>query len=359
MINQERLLNTFLDLVKIDNPSGEEAAIAAHVHALLTSSGIQAEIDEHSNVIAHLPGQGEPLFFNAHLDSVYPARNVRPIVADGFVRSSGDTVLGADDLAGVAAIIEGVCTVLEHGGAHRAADIVFTVREETGLDGAQLVDLNKFAARSGFTLDSGGEFGGMVVAGPSQESMRVRVIGKASHAGGAPEAGISAIQVAAAAINRMPLGRIDFETTANVGIIRGGEATNIVTPLVELEAEARSHDHHKLVQQVEAMHSAFREAAAEFGAQVEIEALPQYQSYRCDESEPILQFGAEILRQMEVEPRYVISGGGSDVNVFAHRGLKVINMSVGYRDIHTVNEHIAISDLELVAEFVTRALSTL
>jgi tripeptide aminopeptidase len=356
MINQERLLDTFLYLVRIDNPSREEAAIAAHVRGLLEAIGLTVEQDGMHNLLARVPGEGEPLLFNAHMDSVVPCRDVRPVVADGFVRSSGDTVLGADDLAGVAAILEGARATIERGAPHRAAEILFTVQEEIGLYGAAGFDTSTLSARQGFTLDSGGDFGGITIGAPSQDSLHILVQGRAAHAGVAPEQGINAIIVAGRAVATMPLGRIDDETTANIGIIKGGEATNIVPAQVELWGEARSHDPEKLVSQVKAMVAALEDAARERGANVRIEVTRKYDAYRLTEETPIVQQAAAALRGMGVEPRFEISGGGSDVNIFAQRGLSMANLSVGYRAIHSTDEHIAVADLNRAAELVARLL---
>jgi tripeptide aminopeptidase len=356
MINQDRLLATFLDLVRIDNPSGEEAAIAAHIRGQLESLGLPVEQDSLHNLLARVPGEGPPLLLNAHMDSVAPCRGVRPVVADGFVRSSGDTVLGADDLAGVAAILEGVRAALERGAPHRAVEILFTVQEEVGLRGAAAFDTSKLSAREGFTLDSGGDFGGITVGAPSQDSLHAVVTGRAAHAGVAPEQGVNAIVVAGRALATMPLGRIDHETTANIGIIRGGEATNIVPAQVELWGEARSHDSDKLAAQVQAMIAALEDAARAHDASVHVEVTHKYDAYRLATSLPIVQRAAAALQAMGVEPRFEISGGGSDVNIFAQRGLSVANLSVGYRAIHSTGEHIAVADLERAAQLVARLL---
>jgi tripeptide aminopeptidase len=352
MIHESRLLETFIDLVWIDNPSGEEAAIAAHVRGLLATLGLTVEEDSIHNLLARVPGEGEPLLLNAHMDSVAPCRGVRPVVADGVVRSGGDTVLGADDLAGVAAILEGVRATLSSGAPHRAAEILFTVQEEVGLRGAAAFDTTRLRAREGFTLDSGGDFGGITLGAPAQDSLHAVVIGRAAHAGVAPEQGINAIVVAGRALAAMPLGRIDHETTANIGIIRGGEATNIVPPQVELWGEARSHDQEKLVEQVRAVVAALENAARDHGASVRVEVTHKYDAYRLAESTPIVQRAVAVLRAMGAEPRFEISGGGSDVNVFARRGLSVANLSVGYRAIHSTEEHIAVADLSRAAELV-------
>ncbi len=357
MINDNRLLATFLDLVRIDNPSGGEGPIAAHVQTLLEGLGLTVEQDPIHNLLARLPGEGAPLLLNAHMDSVVPCIGVRPIVADGVIRSSGDTVLGADDLAGVAAIIEGVRATHDRGGPHRAAEILFTVQEEVGLYGAAQFDTSKLQAREGVTFDSGGDFGGITIGAPSQDSLYVMISGRAAHAGVAPERGISAIVVAAEALAAMPLGRIDDETTANIGMIKGGDATNIVPDRVELWGEARSHNQEKLVAQVEAMVAACEEAARVRGANVKIEITHKYDAYRLTADMPMIQKLSAALREMGFEPHLQISGGGSDVNILVQHGIQLANLSVGYREIHSTDEHIAVADLQRAAELVARLLA--
>jgi tripeptide aminopeptidase len=265
-------------------------------------------------------------------------------------------VLGADDLAGVAAILEGVRATRERAAPHRAAEILFTVQEEVGLRGAAAFDTAGLRSREGFTFDSGGDFGGITLGAPSQDSLHAVMIGRAAHAGIAPEQGINAIVVAGRALAAMPLGRIDDETTANIGIIKGGEATNIVPPQVELWGEARSHDQEKLVEQIRAMVTALENAARDQGASVRVEIVHKYDAYRLAEDTPVVQRAVAVLRAMGAEPRFAISGGGSDVNVFAQRGLSVANLSVGYRAIHSTEEHIAVADLTRAAELVVRLL---
>ena len=356
MIDQDRLLATFIDLAQIDNPSGGEESIAAYIQMLLEGLGLAVEQDPIHNLLARVPGEGAPLLLNAHMDSVAPCHGVRPLVADGVVRSSGDTVLGADDLAGVAAIIEGVRATLERGGPHRAAELLLTVQEEIGLAGAAAFDTAKLQARAGVTFDSGGDFGGITIAAPSQDSLHAMVIGRAAHAGVAPERGINAIVVAAQALAAMPLGRIDVETTANIGIIKGGDATNIVPERVELWGEARSHSQEKLSEQVGAMVAALEAAASAAGGSVTVDITHKYDAYHLDENMPSIKQIAAALRAIGSEPHYQVSGGGSDVNILAQRGLQIANVSVGYREIHSTGEYIAVADLEHSAELVARLL---
>ena len=257
MVGTERLLDTFLDLVRIPSPSGQEEAVAEAIAARLGALGIAVERDAVGNLIARVDGVGEPLLLTAHMDTVVPCEGVVPVVrGEGdarIVASAGDTILGADDKAGVAILLELLAVLAENELAHRPLELLFTVGEEKGLRGAKALDVGRFRATMGLGLDVAGVPGIMVVHAPYQDHWRAVVHGRAAHAGGNPEAGVSAIQVAAEGIAGMPLGRIDDETTANIGVIQGGRATNIIPDRVELDGEARSRDVTKLEKQIEAM----------------------------------------------------------------------------------------------------------
>jgi tripeptide aminopeptidase len=357
MIDSERLLQSFLSLVRIDNPSRQEARMAEAVMRHLRELGLAPEQDAKGNVIAAVPGRGEPLLLSAHLDSVAPANGKAPVVENGIVRSEGATVLGADDLAGVAAILEAVRSVTAGGDGHRAAEIVFTVEEEIGLFGARELDYGRLRAKWGVALDLNGDLGGICVSAPAQDAISVTIKGRAAHAGVAPEQGIDAIRVAAEAIAAMPLGRIDAETTANIGVIQGGAATNIVPDLVTIKAEARSRDAGKLERQTAAMRAAFEAAAQAHGAELEFRADRAYGPIRIAEDEPIVQLCQQAARAAGLDPRLVETGGGSDVNIFGMHGVMAVNLSIGYREIHTPNEHIAVADLERAARLVEALLT--
>lgn len=364
MIDRDVLVRTFMDLVRIDNPSGHESEMAQVVMQRLRELDLEPQQDAKGNVIAVLPGRGEPLLLlSAHLDSVAPAVGKRPVVEDGIIRSAGDTVLGSDDLAGVSAILEGVSAILEgvrsarQRGNNRAAEIVFTVEEEVGLNGARNLDYSGLRAKVGVALDLNGAPGGICVSAPAQDSIRVTITGRAAHAGVAPEQGVSAIRVAAEAIAAMPLGRIDAETTANVGVIEGGAATNIVPDNVAIKAEARSRDVAKLEQQTAAMRDAFETAARRHGAQVDFQARRAYGPIKLPDDAPIVDLCRRAARRAGLEPRLVETGGGSDVNIFGMHGITAVNLSVGYKEIHTPDEHIAVKDLERAARLVEALLS--
>lgn len=330
--------------------------MAARLADLLRELGLEPQQDAKGNLITRVPGQGAPLLLSAHMDSVAPAVGKRALVDGAVVRSAGDTVLGSDDLAGVAAILEAVQALRSADKPHRAAEIVFTVEEEVGLHGARALDYSLLTARQGVALDLNGEVGGICVSAPAHNVISAKIIGKAAHAGTSPEDGISAIVVAAEAISAMPLGRIDEETTANIGTISGGAARNIIPEQVALLGEARSRNAEKLERQTAAMRAALETAAAKHGAQVEVEVVNAYGPQKIAHDAPIVQLCQAAATRAGLEPYLLETGGGSDVNIFNMHGIEAVNLSVGYKDIHSTNEHIAIADLEKTARLVAALL---
>ena len=289
MINEQRLLKTFLDLVAIDSPSGHERAIGEELMRRFTELGGQVERDEHGNVIARWPNShGEWLLLSAHMDTVGQDTGIKPQIRDGVIYSDGKTILGGDDKSGVAAILEVLRSLREAKLPHPPLEVVISVGEEVGLLGARLLDKSKLRSRHGYVLDAGGPIGTIAVSAPSQDSLVVTVIGKKAHSGSEPERGINAIRVASEAIAAMPLGRIDPETTANIGTIHGGTARNIVPDRVSVVGEARSRNVAKLEAQTTAMVRAFEEAAGRHGAHVEIDVKRAYSGYCLTEATPVV-----------------------------------------------------------------------
>jgi tripeptide aminopeptidase len=361
MINETRLLDTFLELVSIDSPSGEEETVSRHLEQVLGDLGLEVERDAMHNVVGRLPGQGETVLLAAHMDTVTPGSGVKPLVRDGVVYSDGTTVLGADDKSGVAVILEVLHTLLEQELPHHPLEVVLTVQEETGLVGARGLEKSRLSAKVGISFDAGHEPGTIVVAAPSHNLLTAVVQGKAAHAGTQPEKGINALLVAATALTEMPLGRIDQETTANFGQIQGGRARNIVPDRVEMLGEARSHDRDKLAAQTGRMVTALREAAKRHGATVDVEVSRAYDGYRFSEDDRVVRLLMQACRARGVEPSLVPSGGGSDANVYNDHGIEVANLSTGMYGEHSTDEHIAVADMVACAEialaFVTAPLS--
>jgi tripeptide aminopeptidase len=355
VIDEERLVGTFLELVRIDSPSEHEEAIGAELADRLASLGLAVERDASGNVFGWLrtdPAREDWLLLNAHMDTVGKDRGITPVVQDGVISSDGTTILGADDKSGIAIILEVLQALQESGLPHRPLEILFTVEEELNLGRKGRIDMTRLRARQGLVLDSGGPQGAYVVSAPSQDKIKVSVHGRAAHAGSEPEKGISAIRVAAEAISAMPLGRIDEETTANIGEIQGGTATNIVPELVKLKGMARSRDDAKLERQTAAMVRELEEAASRHGTTVDIEVERAYHSYRLGESAGIRGVVEAAMRSQGLEPMPAASGGGSDANLFNHAGIESVPLSTGMSSVHTKDEHIAIVDMVTCAELV-------
>jgi tripeptide aminopeptidase len=356
MIDETRLLETFLDLVRISSPSQQEQAMAERVSVLLRALGATVERDQMGNLLGCLAGQGEPLLLNAHLDTVVPCDNVTPVVTDGVITSDGRTVLGGDDKAGIAIVLEVIRAAQEARQPLPPLDILFTVQEEIGLRGARGFDTRKLRARQGIGLDAGGATGTIVVSAPSQDILEVVVHGTAAHAGAEPEKGVSAILVAAEAIAAMPLGRIDAETTANIGTINGGRATNIVADRVDIRGEARSRDAGKLTRQVQAMVRAFEDAAVRRGATVDIEVSHEYSAFTLGPDSPLLKLLAAGAAQLGITPLYVPTGGGSDSNILNAAGIEITNIAAGMDEVHTNHERIALADMLACARWLEACL---
>lgn len=357
MIDEKRLLQNFLALVQIDSPSGQEAAIAADLADRLRRLDLAVSLDSAGNVLGRWEGRGAPLLLSAHMDTVAPGIGIRPIVEEDVIRSDGTTILGGDDKSGVAVILEAL-TVLNEQGHRPTVEVAFTVKEETGLIGAQAIDPAWLRAREALVLDSGGPLNAVVYGAPSSDRFAAIVHGRAAHAGSNPEDGINAILVAAQGIAHMPLGRIDAETTSNIGLIQGGQAVNVVPDRVEMRGEARSHNPARLDGQIAAMRSAMEQAVAQHpGAELELDIRRNYESYRLAEDEPLIQrIGRALAAMGEPAPELRLSGGGSDANIFNARGITAVPVSTGMQAVHTNQEWIALSSMARCAELVVRVL---
>jgi tripeptide aminopeptidase len=291
------------------------------------------------------------------MDTVTPGNGIKPrLDEDGYIRSDGTTILGADDKAGLAAMFEAIRVLKEQQIPHGEIQFVITVGEESGLIGARAMDGSKLRAKLGFALDSNGEIGDIAVAAPTQAKVTIKLHGKSAHAGVNPEDGISAIQVASKAVSRMPLGRIDEETTANIGRFEGGGATNIVCDFVKLDAEARSIVQHKLDKQVAAMREAVESVASEFGARAEFESDIIYPAFMYGDGDEVVELAKAAIQSLGLTPRTFHSGGGSDANIFNGLGVPTVNLAVGYEHIHTTKEQIKADDLAKVAELVVEII---
>ena len=345
------VVELFLELAAIPSPSGEEAAVAERIAAYLGDLGLAVEGDEAGNLLARLEprgdGAGEGLFLCAHMDTVPPTSGIEPVVHDdGFVRNDAGTILGADNKAAVAAMLEAARLLLAEGRPHGVVELLFTVREETGLLGAFAFDHTRLRATRGFVYDSSGPVGNVVRSSPWGRTIDAVFKGRAAHAGLHPEEGRSAIVAAARAVSDLRLGRLDEETTANAGRIIGGTARNVVPDRCELTAEARSRNPAKLAELVQEMVDCLSFAASVSECEVETRVGETYPGYRFRADEPVFRLAWEAMERAGVTPDAVDSGGGADANVFNARGLACVNLANGMMHVHTPDERIAVADLE-------------
>ena len=369
-MSDERLLSTFLDLVRIDSPTTFEAACAAFLARRLEQLGFSVRFDDSApqtgsntgNLIAELAGTGPGvLAFSAHMDCVEPCRGVEPIVAGDTVSSTGETVLGADDKAGLATAIEACTRLVESGEPYPTLKVLFTVQEEVGLVGAKHLSAEDAACDLCLVLDAEGAPGAIVIAAPTHYTFAASFIGRASHAGVAPERGVSAVLMAADAVQGMRLGRLDEATTANVGTIRGGTATNVIPALVEMTGECRSIDRPTVEALRVEMEDVMRAAAEAAGGSVDVTWKLEYEGFRYAENDALVATVSAGVRDAGFEPSTYATGGGSDANVLAGMGVPVLALACGMSGVHSTREQLAISDLQAITAIcvaVGRRLAT-
>src|SRR5437660_5731451 len=369
MINQERIKNMLLELVQIDSHSRKERNIAERIKKYCEEMGAQVEIDDageavggnSGNVIARFAGtipQAASIMMSAHMDTVVPGEGVKPIVEGDIIRTDETTVLGGDDKSGCAVIIELIRCLQEQNIPHTPIEAIFSICEEVGLLGAKNVDVSKLKAKYGIVFDSD-DPGFLFTKGPSSNHMEFRVHGRESHAGVAPEEGISAIKIAGEGLAVMNLGRIDQETTANIGQIEGGMATNIIPNLVVLKGEARSHNEQKLEAQTQHMLKCLQDAAERYQvttngkttrASVEAHIERDYSSMDVPDSSYVVKLVLQAAKRMGLDVKTMASGGGCDANVFNRKGIECANLGTGMRAIHTVKEWLDVKDMYASAE---------
>ena len=378
MINQQRLADEFARLAAINSPPLRERAISVYLADRLQSLGGKVFFDdaaektggEVGNLVARFSANGrncEPLLFSVHMDTVEPDGQVVPKLEDGVFTSAGETILGADDKAGIAEVIEMLEVLREQAIPHGEIEVVVTIAEEIGLVGAKNFDYNLVNSRRGYALDTP-EINWMVLKAPGANRMKVEILGREAHAGVAPEQGVSAIQTAGLALANMRLGRIDHETTANFGRIEGGVACNIIPLRVFLEGEARSHDADKLQSQTEHLVACFVEAADAMAREIDgqlvrpeitVEIQPDYPRMAVDEEAGVVALARRASEAAGHDLKIRIGGGGSDANMFNAHGIEMIILATGMQNVHTVAENVSVADMahvtELLLEIVKQA----
>lgn len=368
MINTDRMIEEFLELVRIDSVSGQERNVADLLKERLTGMGLEVYEDDTGkkfntitgNIIARMngdPSAGPMIMFSAHMDTVEPGRGIKPVIDKGTIRSSGDTVLGGDDKAGIAIIMEALRIIREKQINHGGIEVVFTVFEERSLLGAKQLDPTMLKSKIGYVLDSNGPPGSIVTRAPGQNSITASIMGKSAHSGICPEKGVNAIEVAAKAIAGMKLGRIDHETTANIGIISGGKAANIVPDLVNIKGETRSLDPAKKDEQTRLITRKLEEAAAAAGAKVNIRVEEMYRAFSLHIDEKAVRIAIKAAENLGLTPRLESTGGGSDANIFNEKGIATVVLGIAMQNVHTTEEFIKIEDMETCCRYLLEIIN--
>lgn len=380
--DRERMTEELLELLKIDSISLDERKVADLLLKKLTDLGFSPCEDDAGtkiggntgNIICKIPaciasdetvikstGKNNKMYsllFMAHMDTVTPGIGKKPTITDGVIHSDGTTILGSDDLAGVECMLEALRIIKAANIPHGAITVVFSVAEEIGLLGVKNLDYSNISTDFGIVLDGGCDIGEISVNAPSQNAIEITVHGRAAHAGVEPENGVNAIKVAANAISNMKLGRIDEETTANIGVINGGRATNIICDRVELKGEARSRNETKLDAQTQHMKACFDEAAKAAGASIDFHSNLMFPSFNISPDSSIASLLRSSADRMALTLKMIPTGGGSDTNILNGKGIPAVNIGVGMNKVHTLEECIALDDLALAVRFVFEIIKT-
>ena len=375
MIEKERMTEYALDLIRIDSLSRKEREVALKLKHDMEDLGAECFFDDAGdkvngntgNLIVKIKGNKaniEPFFLSAHMDTVGPGEGIKPRIDNGFIKSDGTTVLGSDDKSGIAVIVEALRTLRERDIPHGDVEVAFTICEEIGLLGAKHIDISKFNSRYGIVLDSSSP-SRLVLRCPSAERLEFHVYGLEAHAGLCPENGINAIKIASESISKMNLGRIDHETTANIGVIKGGIATNIVPNFVKIVGEVRSHNEDKLVAQKNHMLECIRKAVSNYevvldgknqAASVEEVFERSYDKMDVPEDSRIVKIIDRAVKDLGHKINYHTSGGGCDANYFNQMGIECANLGTGMYELHTVNEYLVLEEFYRAAEILIETI---
>jgi len=359
------VVKEFMTLASLNGPSRQEGCVAGYLVGRLREMGIEATVDDSAprtgsdtgNLIVRVPGNapGPTVMLCAHMDTIGPTEGMVPVLRDGVIYSNGETVLGADDKAGIAILLSVLADLQGGGLPHPDLEVLFTVQEEMGLSGAESLQ-TELKAAFGYVLDGDGPVGYIVNEAPSKVDLDLVVSGKAAHAGVCPEAGVNAIVAAAKAIARLRTGRIDRRTTSNVGTISGGRIRNMVADRAEVSMEVRSTDAARLEAEVQAVLNAFQEEAAAAGAGFSVRKELPFKTFTIAEMHPVVANAFRAARALGIEPRLWTSGGGMDANIFNVQGLPCIGLGIGIEDAHSPKEHIAVAQLETGVRFIEALL---
>lgn len=344
----EKIIEEFMELVQIDSASGREKKIADTLKKKLENLGFSVTEDragssfggDTGNLTAIMEGtRSGSIMFCSHMDRVPKGDHIHPQERNNCLVSDGTTILAADDVSGLCAILDGVRRVLASGNPHPRIEIAFTVGEESGLWGGKYLDLSPFKSRICYVIDCPGPLGRIVNAAPGQAHLQVEVTGRAAHAGNEPEKGIDAAHILCQMIGTLKEGRLDKETVANFPVLHtGSEATNIVCDKAWAKGESRSHSMEKLARYVDYFKHHCEKTAEGTGASVRTESKMMYDPFYIEETDPAVRIAVKALGKMGIQPLIEHGGGGMDANIFNAKGLTAIGVATGYTKNHTTME---------------------
>lgn len=368
MVNRERILQNFSQLVEIDSLSFGERDMADVLIKSLIELGFEVKEDDAGkhyggncgNVYGYLEGtlQGDTILFSSHMDTVEPGLMKKAVVQeDGTITSDGNTILGADDLSGIVSILEAVRTIKEKGIPHRRIEVLFTIAEEVYIRGSEVFDFSAVRSKEAYTLDLSGSVGTAALSAPTLVSFTATVLGKAAHAGFAPEQGINAIAIAAEAITKLRQGRIDEATTVNIGLIEGGKARNIVSDICTLKGEVRSLIHEKAVSEAEGIKKTLEDTATLHGASIEFSMEFGCYAYHVDQEHPVVRRFENACLELGYDTEYTDTFGGSDNNNFHRHGITGIVLACGMNQVHSCKEYTHIDELVKCANIVLKLMT--
>ncbi len=363
-MNKTRLLNRFLRYIACESETGNEKAFCDMMEQELLDAGLTVIRDDVSakcgsngyNIYASLPGIGEPLLLSAHLDTVSPGRNIEPMIEDGVIRSKGNTILGADDKSGVAAILEALESVIEQNPPHRPVEVLLSVCEEAGLLGAKYADYSLIRSRQAIVLDSSKK-GCIINRAPANVHLHVEIRGKGAHAGIAPDQGVHALKAAALAVSKIPCGFVDENSVMNVSNFLSPGQTNVVPEHASFDIEIRSFEEGLLQTHIHNMEHEVKAACDAFGATFSITQARHSDVLYVPETSPLLQALVSAYQELGVSVKIDRTYGGSDATWLFYHGIDALNVGTGMCNAHSLTEHIAVADLELTARMVEQMIT--
>ncbi len=369
MVNKERILENFTSIVSLDSPSHDERLVCEYLKEYLKKLGIEAAEDNAGeksggttgNLYAFVDGNSElePIVFSAHMDTVEPSKNKCAVIhPDGKITSKGDTVLGSDDVAGIVAIIEALTVIKENNLPHRPIELLFTISEETHCGGSAFFDYSLLKSKQAYVFDMDGEIGGAASSAPTILSYKAKFIGKSAHAAFAATEGVHAIKAAALAVSKIPCGAIADGMTANVGVIEGGKATNIVPDLCEIKGEIRSFDDSKVMNSYNEVEQICKASADEFGAKVELEYEIAVKAFNVEADSIISKRFKKCCNNLGLSGELFATFGGSDANVFAQHEVEGIVVATGMNNCHSVDEYTSVNELVSAAQLALELMKS-